>query len=143
MKHIFLYLVLCLLFCNFAYSQTMYGDFFGVSGILRINTDNTVELDGKNGVLQDSLIIFDVDTFVFTRYKDTDYFYLPPLRSSIGSFSSYFLKKEYWANGNVKQDRMITYTNKGWMLHGETLWYNEDGSIEKIVKYRKGKRKRR
>ena len=139
MKHITSCLLFFLLLCNITYSQVIYGEFWGLSGTLFVKTDKTVELDGVNGILQDSLLIFDTDTLVLTRYKTTDYFYLPSLRVSCGSFNSYFLKKEYWPNGNVKQDRMITYTNKGWMLHGETLWYNEDGTIEKIVKYRKGK----
>ena len=143
MKHTTICLLIGLLFPTYGNSQTahtIYGEFWGFSGTLYIKPDNTVVLNEKSGFIQDSLVIFDADTLVLRRYEKTDYFYMAPLQLSCGSYNTYFLKKEYWANGNIKQDRsFIRIPKKGYVLHGETIWYNEDGTIKEVKKYRKGK----
>jgi hypothetical protein len=84
------------------------------------------------------LIVFATDTFILKNYKD--YYSLHPIRKFCYNIPAYFLIKEYWPNGNIKQDRSWKW-KKGCLLHGETIFYNEDGTIQEIRKYRNGKRR--
>ncbi|MBN1252862.1 MAG: hypothetical protein JXR51_05010 [Bacteroidales bacterium] len=68
------------------------------------------------------------------------------IRNIFSLFTNYHIKlpnryKEVLLNdGNkAKEAILVNFNEDGYLIDGDVIYYNKDGTIEKIVKYKKGK----